>query len=221
MLENTSNSATYVGTFDGQFTIPCEANTPGAQSRQIMKGKRQGQTVHYLAYNKLSGYLEKLDYRKHEHDGIRYHDLVLVLRSDAGRFQLELPVASDPAIKFFHVMESIDPAAPITLSIGKKDKDVLFFVQQHGAALKWNYTNTNKNGRPDWEPREEVDVDGTRKTVWSKVKQILFFLEILERIKPQFEAGWALPPAPDIEPPEYQATDVESLDNAPPDDLPF
>jgi hypothetical protein len=224
MLDNTTNDTVYIGTFNGTFTVRCAPDAKGA----VQRTTKTGQTIYEQHYNKLTGYIESLDYRKREHDGITYRSLIIAMRSNAGRFQLELDVFSDAAIKFYHVMESIDPAQLVTLSIGKKDKDLLFFVHQQGAVLKWNYTNENKRGRPDWEPKEEIDLDGNRRTVWSKVRQVQFFLEKLQLIKPKFSTNWATSTptttkatTDDITPPEYQAGDEASLDPPPTDDLPF
>lgn len=224
MLDNSSNDTIYVGTFNGTFTVRCSPDAKGA----VQRTTNTGQVIHEQHYNKLTGYIESLDYRKRDHDGITYRSLIIAMSSSGGRFQLELDVFSDAALKFYHVMESIDPGHEVTLSIGKKDKDLLFFVHQHGAALKWNYTNQDKRGRPDWEAFEEIDLDGVRRTKWSKVKQVQFFLEKLQLIKGKFTANWATAPATtvpqqtdDIAPPEYTAGDEAHLDPPPTDDLPF
>lgn len=217
MFENR-NDKIYLKTFNGYFYQEVPEGTAGAKTRTTEK---TGRKIHYLTYNRITGFITGLRYRKQEHDGKTYRTLAIDMQSQAGEWSLELSVFSNAARCFFHVMESIDPALECQLDIKRSgERDSLFVAQPDNTgrttSLKWNYTKDNPGSRPDWEKK----TNNMGETSWDNTAEIAWFLEKIPAIHERLTTNWAKP-----------ATDIDDIDvpEAPPtndvepetDDLPF
>jgi hypothetical protein len=229
MLSSTPNKRiTYVRTLMGKFVTEVPPETPEARRRV----KKNGKEVWELVGDELAGYIDQIEYKKSEFDGITYRSLIIRLHSTEGHFQLELDVMGAEASSFFHVLPNIDPALPVLFRIWiNKEDRTSFVVYQGGQPLKWAYTKQDPKGRPDWEKKEALDIDGNLVTKWDRTKQVQFFINLLPVQAERFYSNWtknqpepatkqAAPPSPfaDKKPilvePAWQAAD-------PTDDLPF
>lgn len=223
MFENRPDRI-YFKTFNGQFYREVPENTAGSLSRTAEK---TGRKITYLAYNRITGFITGIQYRKHEHEGKIYRTLAVDMESKAGAWRIELNVFSNAARCFFHVMESIDPALECQLDIKRSgERDNIFLSQPDGTgrmeALKWNYTKDNPGERPKWEQKR----DNFGEMKWDNTAEIAWFLEKVPAVNTRFKGNWATAPA------TQPAGIVESMDipEAPPatseempevDDLPF
>lgn len=228
MFDNRQDTI-YFKTYAGNFTREVEENTPGALVR---KAEKTGRKITYLAYNRITGYINSIKYRKHEHDGIVYRDLIIEMQSRAGRFNIDFNVFGNAARYFFHVMESINPALEVQLDIKRSgERDSLFVSQPDGkgkmVTLKWNYTKDAPGERPDW--KKQTDSFGTEK--WDNTAEIAWFIDKVPDVNEIFENHWALS-APATIPANIPADPIGDMDipEGPPvddeeppqtDDLPF
>jgi hypothetical protein len=182
MLSNSQQqSTTFLKIINGSFVVPASKDNPQAVRRTTKTGKE----VYELHYDTITGAIEDIAYRKHEHDGITYRSIAIKLSSPQGAFQLDLDVISDAANTFFHVLPNIEEGHPITMNtwLGS-DKTgsnrTKFIVKQHGSAIKWAYTNDNPNGRPGWDKTETKDIDGNVTVKWDRTAQVGWFISRLE-----------------------------------------
>lgn len=217
---------TYFSTFGGKFTREVPEGTEGAQLRFAEKTNRK---IHYLSYDRLTGFVTGIEYRKNDHDGRTYRTLIIDMRSKAGEFSLQLNVFSNACRCFFQVMENIDPAHELRLVIKRSDERDSIFAAQPDALgkwsnLKWNYTKEHPGGKPEWEQKQ---VQGELR--WDNSAEIAWFLEKVPAVHDRLQHNWATAPAhqPAAEPEGFEETDFPQ--GPPPgadgsdagDDLPF
>lgn len=187
LTSTTPNKITYVKTMMGKFVTEVPEGTPGA----IARVKKSGVKVHELQANELTGYIDQIEYKKNDWEGVIYRSLIIRLHSDAGHFQLELNLMGNEATTIFHVLPNIAPAHPVLFKIWlDKENKVCFVVYQHGQAVKWYYTKADPKGRPDWDRIETTDLDGMPKVQWDRSKQTQFFLNQLPAQAERFYVNW-------------------------------
>lgn len=224
MFENRTDKI-YFKTNGGQFYREVPEGTPDAQTRIAEK---TGRKITYLAYNRITGFITGIQYRKHEHEGKVYRSVCIDMQSKSGEWRIELNVFTNAARCFFHVMESIDPALECQFDIKRSgERDSLFVAQPDGTgrmeALKWNYTKDNPGERPEWV--EKVNKFGEKE--WDNTAEIAWFLEKVPGVNERFTGNWATAPATmpaaspvnDMDIPEM----LPATSEEPPvtDDLPF
>lgn len=225
MLTNTQQEATtYLKIVNGFFAVSTTPDNPQAKRRTTKTGRE----VYELHYDTLTGVIEDINYRKHQHDGITYRSITVKLSSGIGNYQLDLDVMSDAANTFFHCLPNIEDGKPITMNVWLgSDKTgtsrTKFIIKQHGSAVKWAYTNENPNGRPGWEKIVTRDVDGSEIVKWDRTAQIGWFINHLEehavRHRTHLRTTNPWEPAPEV--PALNREQVVDEETGEVTDLPF
>lgn len=150
----------------------------------LMEERKGDQTI---AYNHLSGmHVVFVDFRKveKEKDGQKEYvgDTVrLHLVDESDYWQLEMWANSGYAKAFYHIMENIDYAKPVTIitqlrnNNGKKQQAM--FISQDAKPLKWKYTRDNPGDLPPLKITEKLNAQGLPAKQYNDDDQMLFFMD--------------------------------------------
>jgi hypothetical protein len=169
-LGNSSETQTFVKTFQNFFTTKAGENAPGAISRQNKLGK----TVWENRYGFVEGHITDFGFnsRIDETTGKEYDNLNIHLNDGQNSYVVSFSKLSNAASCFLQVMGNIDMAKPVRFDLkydAAADKTTLF-VKQDGQALKWMYTKENPGKKPAW---KQVMING--KPTYDRTDEFEFY----------------------------------------------
>lgn len=171
-LSNRKNSITFVGVYEGKFSIKTTADDPDAVTRV----NKNGVTVHEKYFSNLIAKLSDITVREHSEYGKQWEFHFYTTKDN---FKLQLNYSSSVANTFLKVLPNLDLDEWINLALTNKIVDgktkTSLIVVQNEKGVKHAYTKDQPNGLPS---KVQKTIRGQE--IWDDTDQLIFLKNMVD-----------------------------------------